>query len=137
MTGRKKDRKIEALRGVPLFAGFGTRDLKALAKISDEVDLPAGTEAIREDDLGRQFFVLLAGEAQVRRRGRARRMLGPGDFFGEIALVTNRPTEATVTTTTEVRALVIGWPAFRKLLRSSPGVQLKVLQALAERVTGD
>jgi CRP-like cAMP-binding protein len=126
--------KIELLNLVPLFGGISKRGLYEIAKITDEIDLSAGKQLIREGEPGRQFFILLDGEAEVRRKGRKVNTLGSGDFFGEIALVTERPTTAAVTLTEPSRALVISRPAFRRLLLAEPAVQLQVLEALADRV---
>jgi CRP-like cAMP-binding protein len=126
--------KIELLKRVPLFSGISKRGLNEIAKITDEIDLSAGKQLIREGEPGRQFFVLLDGKAEVRRKGRRINMLGTGDFFGEISLVTERPTTAEVTITEPSSALVISRPAFRRLLLAEPGVQLQVLETLAERV---
>jgi CRP-like cAMP-binding protein len=134
MRRRKAPNKIDILNKVPLFSGLSKRAMNEIAKITDEIDLPAGKELIREGDPGRQFFVLLEGEAEVRRKGRKVNTLGPGDFFGEIALVTERPTTAAVTLTEPTSALVISRPAFRRMLLAQPGVQLQVLETLAERV---
>ncbi len=134
MRRRKAPNKIDILNKVPLFSGLSKRAMNEIAKITDEIDLPAGKELIREGDPGRQFFVLLEGEAEVRRKGRRVNTLGPGDFFGEIALVTERPTTAAVTLTEPSSALVISRPAFRRMLLAQPGVQIQVLETLAERV---
>ena len=99
MRGTRQDKKLQALKNVPLFGGMSKRDLTEVARIADELDFSAGKELIRENEPGRQFFVLLEGEAVVRRRGRKVNTLGPGDFFGEIALLSERPTTATVVTT--------------------------------------
>jgi CRP-like cAMP-binding protein len=134
MRRRKAPDKIQILNRVPLFSGLSKRAMSEIAKITDEIDLPAGKELIREGDPGRQFFVLLEGEAEVRRKGRKVNTLGAGDFFGEISLVTERPTTAAVTLTEPSSALVISRPAFRRMLLAQPGVQLQVLETLAERV---
>ena len=87
---------------------------------------------ITEGDRGREFFVLVGGAADVRRKGRVNTM-GPGDFFGEIALLADRPRTATVTTTAPTHLLVLTDRAFRRFLKDLPSIQLKVLTALAER----
>jgi CRP-like cAMP-binding protein len=130
----RKDQKVELIKSVPLFAGLSRTQLGHIAQIADEVGVPEGKELIKEGDRGRQFFVLVEGSADVRRRGRKVNTMKPGDFFGEIALVSDRPTTAAVTATTPSRVLVVSATGFRRLLRESGGVQLKVLQALAERV---
>ena len=131
---RRTDSKIEHLKQVPLFTGLSKKALGEIAKIADEIDLPEGKQLIREDEPGRQFFILMDGEADVRRKGRKLNTMQAGDFFGEISLVTERPTTAEVTLTEPSSALVISRPAFRRLLLAEPGIQLQVLEALAERV---
>jgi CRP-like cAMP-binding protein len=130
----RKDKKIELIRRVPLFAECSRKELSQVASLADEIDLPEGRDLIREGERGREFFVLLEGSADVRAKGRRRAEMNAGDFFGEIALVTDTPRTATVRTTSPVRALVITDRSFRQLLERSPGIQLKVLQALAKRV---
>ena len=134
---RGANSKVELLGRVPLFAGLSRRDLQRIARIADEIDLREGKQLISEGSSGRQFFILLDGGADVRRKGRRLNTMGPGDFFGEIALLSDRLTTATVTTTEPSRALVITRTSFKSLLRDEPSVQLKVLQALADRVPAD
>jgi CRP-like cAMP-binding protein len=129
-----KNRKTELIKNVPLFSRVSKRELQQVASLADEIDLPAGKEIIREGERGREFFVILDGEAEVRKRGQKIAMLSEGDFAGEIALVSRVPRTATVKTTTPVRALVVTDQSFRSLLRQSPDIQLKILEALAERV---
>ena len=129
-----KDSKAAAMAKVPLFSRCSSRELDRIAKIVDEVDLPAGKTLTKEGARGREFFALLEGTADVRSETRLLPPLGPGDFFGEIALVTDVPRTATVKTTSPVRALVITDRAFRELLRKSPAIQGKVLEAVASRL---
>lgn len=137
MPSRRADPKLASLQTVPLFESFRKRDLQSLARIADEIDLPAGKELIREGERGRQFFVLLEGEAVVRRRGRRVNLLRSGDFFGEISLLTDRETTATVTTTAPSRLLVITRPNFSRLVRDAPAVQWSLIQTLVKRVPVD
>jgi CRP/FNR family cyclic AMP-dependent transcriptional regulator len=129
-----KDRKVELISRVPLFSKCSKRNLQQIAAVADEVDLPAGKDLTREGDRGREFFVILDGAADVRRKGRRVNTLGKGDFLGEIALVSKAPRTATVTTTAPTRALVITDQAFGSLLRSSPQIQTGILEALADRL---
>jgi CRP/FNR family transcriptional regulator, cyclic AMP receptor protein len=129
-----KNAKVELLKSVPLFARCSKKELAEIATIADEIDLPEGKQLTREGGRGREFFILLEGNAEVRRKKRKIGTLGPGDFLGEIALVTKVPRTATVTTASPVRALVVSEQNFRRLLENSPDVQIKVLEALAERV---
>jgi CRP-like cAMP-binding protein len=105
-----------------------------IGQLADEVDLPAGKRLTKEGSRGREFFVLLEGSADVERNGQRIATMRGGDFFGEIALVTDVPRTATVTTISPVRALVITDRAFRELLRDSPAIQGKVLEAIASRL---
>lgn len=130
----RKDAKIELMRKVPLFSGCSKRELAGVASIADEIDLPDGKELIREGARGSEFFVLLEGTADVRKGKRKIRSLGAGDFFGEIALVAHTPRTATVVATSPIRALVITDRSFKSLLERMPAIQVKVLQALAERL---
>jgi CRP-like cAMP-binding protein len=134
---RGEDPKLTALRNAPLFEGMTKRELTAVGRIADEIDLPAGKELIREARFGSQFFVLVEGEAEVRRRGRKVNTLRNGDFFGEISLLTDREATATVTTSTPIRALVVTRGSFKKLIRDDPRVQWRVMQALLKRIPGD
>ena len=129
-----KNAKVELLKGVPLFARCSKKELAEIATIADEIDLPEGKQLTREGGRGREFFILLEGNAEVRRKKRKVGTLGPGDFLGEIALVTKVPRTATVTTASPVRVLVVSEQNFRRLLENSPDVQIEVLEALAERV---
>ena len=129
-----RNAKVDLIRGVPLFARCSRAEIAEVAKIADEIDIPADKELTREGDRGREFFVLLEGTATVRRGGRKVNALGPGDFFGEIALVSRSPRTATVTTTSPSRLLVITDGRFRSLLEHSPRIQLRILEALADRL---
>jgi CRP-like cAMP-binding protein len=130
----RKNAKVELIKQVPLFSQCSKKELGDVASIADEIDLEEGKVLIREGDRGREFFVLIEGKADVRKGTRKLNTMGVGDFFGEIALVSNSPRTATVTTTAPSRALVVNEQAFRGLLRRQPSIQLKVLAALAERL---
>jgi CRP/FNR family transcriptional regulator, cyclic AMP receptor protein len=129
-----RNAKVELIRQVPLFARCTRKELAEVASIADEIDLPAGRVLMREGERGREFVVLLKGAADVRRNGRKVNALGDGDFFGEIALVSRSVRTATVTTTAPSRALVIREQAFRALLDHAPQIQIRVLEALADRL---
>ena len=126
--------KVDLIKGVPLFASASKQELAEIASIADEIDLREGKVLITEGDTGREFFVLIEGSAEVARGGKKVASIGPGDFFGEIALISKVPRNATITTTSPVRALVITDRAFRQLLDHAPQIQIGVLSALAERL---
>jgi CRP/FNR family cyclic AMP-dependent transcriptional regulator len=131
------DRKLDLIASVPLFQHCSKHDLQQIASAADEIDLPAGKLLTREGDRGREFFVLVDGTAEVRKDGELIRTLGPGDFLGEIALISREPRTATVTTTSDVQALVITDQAFASLLDHMPSVEKAVLEALADRLAPD
>ena len=128
------NQKTDLIHKVPLFARCSRAELKEIAMLADEIDLHEGKEMTREGEPGREFFVLLEGTADVRKKSRKVNALGPGDFFGEIALVSREPRTATVIATSPVRALVITDRSFRRLLEESPQVQTKVMEAMAKRL---
>jgi CRP/FNR family transcriptional regulator, cyclic AMP receptor protein len=126
--------KLDLIKRVPLFSSASKHELGEIAGIADEIDLPEGKVLIAEGDTGREFFVLIEGSADVERGGKKVASIGPGDFFGEISLIAKTPRNATITTTSPVRALVITDRAFRQLLDRSPEIAVGVLTALAERL---
>ena len=128
------DKKVELIRKVPLFSHLSRKQLAEIAKVADEIDLREGKEMTREGAAGREFFVILEGNADVRRHGRKINSLKPGDFFGEIALVTSVPRTATLAATSPVRALVVTDRSFKRLLEQSPGIQTRVMEAMAVRL---
>jgi CRP-like cAMP-binding protein len=130
----RKNAKLELLKRVPLFERCSKRELEELAGLADELTLPEGRNLTTEGATGKEFVIIVEGFAEVRRKGRKVNVLRSGDFLGEIALITGVPRTATVTTTTPARLLIITAPAFRSLLRRMPGLQLKVLEALAARL---
>jgi CRP-like cAMP-binding protein len=126
--------KVDLIKGVPLFSSASKQELGEIASIADEIDLPEGKVLTREGRTGYEFFVLIEGTVEVTRESKRIRTMGPGEFFGEIALVSNVPRTATVTTTSPVRALVISAQGFRSLVDRSPEVALQVLDAVAHRL---
>ena len=129
--------KTDLIARVPLFAALSKGERGQVASIADEIDLPGDKLLIREGEPGREFFVLLEGDVEVRRKGKTLATRRSGDFFGEIALVSSLPRTATVKTSGPVRALVIRDVEFRSLLRKTPAIAVKVLEAVADRLPPD
>ena len=130
----RKDAKVELLQRVPLFERCSKRELHEIAGLADELDVPSGRTLTTEGRTGYEFVVIVDGTASVKRKGRTINTLRSGDFLGEIALVTGTPRTATVATTSQSRVLVLTARDFRRLLRDTPSIQLKVLEALAARL---
>ena len=126
--------KIDLLRGIPLFGGCSRSELEAVARVADELALPEGRVLMREGAAGRELVVVVDGKVAVDRGGKRIAVKGPGDFLGELALVTGRPRTATVTAATPLRALVVDGLSFDRLLRDVPTIAVKVMKAVAERL---
>ena len=133
----RRDAKIELLKRVPLFNGCSKGELRELAKSADELDIREGTVLTREGRPGREFFVLIDGTARVTKGGKKVADLTAGDWFGEIALITNRPRTATVTATSPGDVLVITDRRFHSVVETMPSIALKVLATIGERLPHD
>ena len=130
----RKNAKIELLKRVPLFERCSQRELGQIAMLADELDLPSSRDLTREGASGFEFIILVEGEADVVRGARVVNELGPGDFVGEIALVSGKPRTATVRTRGPARVLVITASGFRTLMHDVPSIKDKVLAAVTARI---
>jgi CRP-like cAMP-binding protein len=125
----------EALSRVPLLSGLDSKQLNALARSFTERAFPAGTVVVKEgDERGIGFFVIADGEARVTRKGEELDTLGPGDHFGEIALIGDRVRTATVTAETDLQTLVTTVWEFRAYVQNDPDVAWKLLEHLVELI---
>lgn len=100
----------------------------------DEVSLPAGKTLITEGQPTDSFFILVSGNVQVTRQGKPVRKLGPGDFFGEIGMLSQGPAVATCVTDGPAEALVLSHAQFRDAIRSNDQLAMQVIAAMAERL---
>ena len=133
----RSNAKVELLKKVPLFAECSKAELRELAMTADEIDLRDGHVLTREGRPGREFFVLVDGTARVTRDSKTIADLRAGDWFGEIALLTNAPRTATVTATSPVDVLVITDRRFRSVVETMPSIALKVLSCVGDRLARD
>jgi len=122
------------LSQIPLFTACSARDLQKIARAVDEVDVDREREIVTQGSTGREAFVIVEGEAAVRRNGRRIATLGPGDHFGELALLDGGPRTATVIATSPMKLLVLGQREFTGLLDEVPGLALKIMTSLASLV---
>ena len=125
---------VSQLAKVPLFSGCSQRDLQTISRVVKDIDHPAGTVIAREGDPGVGLFVIVGGSADVSIGGKKKASLGPGEFFGEIALLDGGPRTATVTATSDVRLLGLTEWVFRGLMQEHPSIGVKTLQAMAGRL---
>jgi CRP-like cAMP-binding protein len=122
------------LQQVPLFSGLDPRELETVARTVHERTFAPGESVAREGEGGVGFFVIREGEAKVELGGNEVRRLGPGDHFGEIALITEGPRTATVTAESELRCYGLTPWEFRPLVQTNASIAWKILQALAKQV---
>jgi CRP-like cAMP-binding protein len=124
----------DQLANVPLFSALSKRDLQRVAKASDEVAIEAGRTLVEQGRTGHEFFLILDGEAVVRRNNRKVATLGPGEYFGELAILDRGPRSASVIANTDMRVLVLGQREFVGVLDSIPGMSSKLLTTMAQRL---
>lgn len=129
-----QDTKITALKGSPIFEGLSRQQLAQVARLTDDLDVPAGTVLCQEGKRGREFFVIIDGEAAVTRGGQPLATIRAGEFFGEIALLERVLRTATVTAATPLRFFVVSDQAFKGVLDTDPSIERKVLRALVRRL---
>ena len=129
-----RKRKTDLLKAIPLFGECSKKELEAVAAVADEVRLPAGRVLMEEGAVGRELVVIAEGQVDVVQGGKRIATRSGGDFVGELALVTHRPRSATVTASTELRALVLTARDFERLLRDVPTIAVKVVRAIGERL---
>jgi CRP/FNR family transcriptional regulator, cyclic AMP receptor protein len=131
---RSKDAKIELLSNVPLFSACSKRDLRRIAALVDEIDVPEGKVLIRQGEPGWECFVIAEGKAKATVRGSGSSSLGPGDVVGELALLDQGPRSASVTATTDMHLLVLTSRSFSSLIDDVPLVARRIMAGLARRV---
>jgi CRP-like cAMP-binding protein len=129
-----RGRKVDLLRGIPLFSECSRAELEAIARVTDELALPEGRVLMRQGAKGRELVVLVDGDVAIERNGKQIAVRSGGDFLGELALVTGRPRTATATAVTDLRVLVFDGLSFDRLLRDVPTIGLKIMRAVAERL---
>jgi CRP/FNR family cyclic AMP-dependent transcriptional regulator len=125
---------VELLQRVPLFADFGRGDLQRLARSFKERTFEAGSTVAGEGKTGAGFFVIESGEAAVSVRGDDRAKLGPGDYFGEIALIDDGARSATITAESDLHCYGLTSWEFRPLVESNASIAWKLLETLAKRL---
>jgi CRP/FNR family transcriptional regulator, cyclic AMP receptor protein len=133
-VAEKRITKEDELKKVPLFSKLGKKSLTEIARVADVVDLPAGEVLVKEDSLSFEFLMILEGQAKAEQCGRLLGRLSQNDFFGEISLIANRPSPATVTTETAVRLLVVEPGYFEDLLEKTPDLWKEIARALCDYI---
>jgi CRP-like cAMP-binding protein len=129
-----QDDKISRLEAVPLLADCTRRQLKAVARITEVIEVPAATVLARQGQPGNEFYLIVDGSARVEVSARKRARLGPNAFFGEMSLLDGGERSATVIAETPMRLLVIKRRNFATLLREAPELTQGILATLSRRV---
>ncbi|MGD0881497.1 MAG: cyclic nucleotide-binding domain-containing protein [Acidimicrobiales bacterium] len=126
--------KAVDLKSIWLFSSCTAAELRKIRSSLDSVSVPAGKILVQEGHIGQEFFVIVSGRAAVTRNGKKVATLGPGDHFGELALLDRRPRSASVVSETDLDVLVMSQRQFNSLLESVPSIARKLLSALATRL---
>lgn len=129
-----KDTKLDQLARVRLFSACSKKELTTIGRASDEVTVPDGAVLCKEGDPGHEFYLVLNGGVDVKRKGKKINQLGPGQYFGELALLHRGPRNATISAKGETTLLVLGQREFSGVLDSIPGLAHKLLAAMAARL---
>ena len=124
---------VERLSRLPLFAGLSSDELARVARSFEEKQVSAGTRLTLEGASGYSFFVIESGRVEVERGGEVLEMLGPGDFFGEAAILTGKRRNATVMANSDVTVLVLFGTEFRVLERELPATAENIRLKMVER----
>jgi CRP-like cAMP-binding protein len=122
-----------SLRSVPLFESLSSEERRTIAQHTDVIEVPEGTELVRQGEFAYEFFVLEDGAADVVRDGKRVAELGPGDFLGEMGIVAQAVRNATVVTASPARAIVMTEQAFRSMRALNPAVAERIEAAVEER----
>jgi CRP-like cAMP-binding protein len=134
MPGYDRSAYVVYLSRVPMFSTCSSTQLEQLASNSTERSVDAGATIIAEGETGDEFYVLADGAAEVSRGGKAVAKLGPGDYFGELALLDPAPRDATITASSPSNVLVLSRDVFTKALDELPALRSAVLTGMARRI---
>jgi CRP/FNR family cyclic AMP-dependent transcriptional regulator len=126
--------KVVDLSSVWLFSECSKAELRAIERKAEQQVAPAGKAICQEGEVGTVFYFIVSGTAAVVRHGRKVADLGPGQYFGELALLDRLPRNATVKATSEMTLLAIGQRDFERILKESPTTTRKLLIATAARL---
>jgi CRP-like cAMP-binding protein len=125
---------LDHLARVPLFSACNKAELKSLARRTSDIKVDAGQVIIREHQGAYDFFVVFEGQAEVTRMGKPVAVIGPGDFFGELALLDRGLRDATVTALTPMEIIVLSQWDFEQALDEAPRMTRKLLTGMARRL---
>ena len=122
------------LKSIWLFSNCSRAELRKIGGLLDKVEVPKGKVLVEEGRIGLEFFIVVDGEATVTRHGKKVATLGPGSYFGELALLDRRPRSASVTSASDMDLLVLAQREFNGLFYVVPAIARKMMTAMATRL---
>jgi CRP/FNR family transcriptional regulator, cyclic AMP receptor protein len=131
---RKVNPTVELLRNVDLFDGLTTKELESVADACKQAQFRSGDHIVTQGDPSARLYVIIDGTAEVFVHGAKVDAIGPGDYFGEIAVIDGQPRAATVTATSPVSALSLANFNVKRLIRTFPDIGFKMLRKACERI---
>ena len=126
--------QLDMLSRIWLFSACSQKELREVAKLGTPLDFPAGKELTRQGEHGAEAFLLLDGRATCYIDGKKVAGYKPGDFFGDMALLDQKPRTATIKTDSPAKAIVWSAQEFGGLLAEAPSIARKMLQVVAQRL---
>ena len=130
----RRDRYLKHLAAVPMFQALSQKELTLVGRLAEDLKVGAGEALVHEGRREGEFYLIVDGRAKVTRKGKVLAKLGPGDFFGELALLDPGPRNATVTAETPMEVLELGQREFASLLGEVPTISRKLLVGMARRL---
>jgi CRP-like cAMP-binding protein len=130
----RRDRYLKHLAAVPMFQALSQKELTLVGKLAEDLKVDAGEALVHEGRREGEFYLIVEGKAKVTRKGRTVANLGPGDYFGELALLDPGPRNATVVAETPMEVLELGQREFASLLNEVPAISRKLLVGMARRL---
>jgi CRP/FNR family transcriptional regulator, cyclic AMP receptor protein len=134
MAKDASDEVLDALKAIPMFSACDRKELQAIARLGTQLTISQGVEVTHQGNHGAELIIVLTGTARCLVDGAEVAKFGPGDFFGEMSLLDNRPRSATVMADSPLDALVFDPREFRSLVEASPTIAWKMLGVMATRL---
>lgn len=129
--------RIDALKAIPMFEELSNKDLDRLSRMMTPLSVSAGKKLVSQGDIGREAIIIESGTASVVSNGEKIADLGPGDFFGEMSLISDMPRNADVEATSDMEVLVMSSSEFSSVLDSDPSVAVTILRTVVDRLVAN
>jgi CRP-like cAMP-binding protein len=128
------DTKADHLSRVRMFSSLNKKELGLVSRVAELQSVDAGAEIVKQGERGHEFYLIVEGKASVRRNGRKVATLGPGDYFGEMAILDGGPRSASVVSDQPTELVVLSQREFMSVLDTVPSVSHKLLVSMAGRL---